>query len=187
MRCQVHWLTELIREAWKFRQHVTPLTHKKPVMFVGSVEGGIFWYGISHSASFKQNQVLFLCMCSRLFKKKSEIILASPGNGYAFVRGGSSSLNLLKMICLSTLKMNVVICPWHRLPCPGWRSSVVLDRSFEVRPQHTAFNPVLMTFPLNRAWHQTLCRSTGPIPKQMCPNNATSGEKGMTERGRARM
>lgn len=87
------------------------------------------------------------------------------------------------MTCLSTLKMNVVICPWHRSLCHGWQSSAALDRGFEVRPQHAPFHPVLMASPLNRAWHQTPRSSTGPSPKQMCPNNATSGKTPRSERG----
>lgn len=160
MRCQVHWLTELIREAWKFRQHVTPLTHKKTCHVCWFSWVVIFWCGISRSESFQQNQVLFLRMHGTLLKKPRKRLQ------YTSVRGGSSSLNLLKMIRLSTLEMNVVICPWHRLPCPGWQSSVALERRFEVKPQHTTFNPVLMTFPWNRAWHQTVRRSTGPIPNK---------------------
>lgn len=54
------------------------------------------------------------------------------------------SLNLFKMTCLSTLKMNVVICPWHRLLCHEWQSWAVPGMSFEVRPQRAPFHPVLM-------------------------------------------
>lgn len=93
--------------------------------------------------------IVLQVMWNKQNKTKKSIFLT-------LLKSGASFLNLSKMTYLSTLKMNVVICPWHRLLCHGWQSSAILHMSFEVGPQCTPFHPVLMAFPLNRAWHQTV-------------------------------